>query len=180
MKEISKNWSPEVLIKHFSPDIVKDVGKGKIEQIVVLCKTLGEHKNNSMFSITEYPMRPNSIIVSMQCDFEKGKGFVRLVLTKLNENWMIEGININSEVFFASVMKKSHNLLMSLDDSFVIKPRKSWNIDIEKELSLRFADVYITPKKGFTFSMKLYFKCDTKDLALYDLSSKIKRSVYMS
>ncbi len=107
MKEISKDWNPEILTKKFTPAIVKKIGNKKIEQIAILYKTLGEYKQHSMFSITGYPMRPDSIIVSMQCDFEKGKGLVRLVITKQNPNWMIEGININSEVFLNAVLKKS-------------------------------------------------------------------------
>jgi len=107
MKEISNEWDPQILTKKFSPAILKKIGNKKIEQIALLYQILGKYKKHSMFSITGYPMRPASIIVSMQCDFEKGKGLARLVLTKQNQNWMIEGININSEVFLTAVIKKS-------------------------------------------------------------------------
>ena len=104
MEEISKDWDPNILIKKFSPAILAKIGRQKIEQITQLYKILGAYKKHSIFSATGYPMRPDSIVVSMPCDFEKGKGFVRLVLTKQNDRWMIEGININSELFLPPVL----------------------------------------------------------------------------
>jgi hypothetical protein len=46
--------------------------------------------------------------------------------------------------------------------------------------ALRFADVLITSKKGLPFSLSLYFKCDTPDLAQFDTPEKIKNSVLAS
>jgi hypothetical protein len=69
---------------------------------------------------------------------------------------------------------------MSLDDTFVIKGPSSWNFEIEKELTLRFADIKVTPKTGQDFDMMLYFKCDTSDLSQFDTPEKIRRSVEKS
>jgi len=73
-----------------------------------------------------------------------------------------------------------HKIQMSLDDTFVIKGPSNWNFEIEKELTLRFADIKVTPKSGEDFNMKLYFKCDTSDLSQFDTPEKIRRSVEKS
>lgn len=83
---------------------------------------------------------------------------------------------------FASIAAAGnvHELKMSLDDTFRVAETKDWNVEIERMLTLRFADVKITPKRGYDFSMMLYFKCDTKDLAQFDTPDKIARSVRKS
>ncbi|MRR06535.1 MAG: hypothetical protein EG828_06250 [Deltaproteobacteria bacterium] len=73
-----------------------------------------------------------------------------------------------------------HKIEMSLDDTFVIESPSNWNIEIEKELTLRFADIKVTPKKGEDFNMMLYFKCDTSDLSQFDTPEKIRRCVEKS
>ena len=45
---------------------------------------------------------------------------------------------------------------------------------------LRFANVKVEPKQGDTFSLMLYFKCDTPDLAQFDSPAKIERTVKAS
>ena len=74
----------------------------------------------------------------------------------------------------------AHKMQMSLEDSFVIAGPRSWNLEVEKELPLRFADIKVTPKKGEDFNMMLYFKCDTSDLSQFDTPEKIRRSVEKS
>jgi hypothetical protein len=74
----------------------------------------------------------------------------------------------------------AHKIQMSLDDTFVIAGSTSWNFEIEKELTLRFADIKVTPKRGEDFNMMLYFKCDTSDLSLFDTPEKIRCSVEKS
>ena len=69
---------------------------------------------------------------------------------------------------------------MSLDDEFVVKPTARWTVTEEKYLPLRFANVEITPKKGSGFSLMLYFKCDTPDLAQFDSMEKIEKSLRVS
>jgi hypothetical protein len=73
-----------------------------------------------------------------------------------------------------------HKIQMSLDDTFVIAGPSNWNFEIEQELTLRFADIKVTPKKGEDFNMMLYFKCDTSDLSQFDTPEKIRRSIEMS
>jgi hypothetical protein len=74
----------------------------------------------------------------------------------------------------------SRKLNMSLDDVFYVSDSDDWKIDIERELTLRFADVHVTSKHGYPFGMMLYFKCDTPDLAKFDSPEKIARSVRAS
>jgi len=79
-----------------------------------------------------------------------------------------------------SASAKDRVLTMSLDDKFKISDVANWNIKVERELTLRFADVSVVSSKGYDFNLKLYFKCDTKDLAQFDTPEKMKRSVYVS
>jgi len=69
---------------------------------------------------------------------------------------------------------------MSLGDSFRLEVPSDWKIEVERYLPLRFADVKLTPLRGYDFSMMLYFKCDTKDLAMFDTPEKIAESVKKS
>jgi hypothetical protein len=84
-----------------------------------------------------------------------------------------------SSICFAND-KLEHKLCMSLDDTFVIAETDEWKIDVQRLLTLRFADVNITPKNGKSFDLQLYFKCDTPDLGLFNSSDKIRRSVISS
>jgi hypothetical protein len=83
---------------------------------------------------------------------------------------------------FASIAASSDalELKMSLDDTFLVQETDDWRVEIVKQLSLSLADVRITPKHGYDFSMMLYFKCDTKDLAQFDSPEKIAESVRRS
>ena len=74
--------------------------------------------------------------------------------------------------------KKS--LQMSLADAFVVADTDEWTVTVEKLLPLRFADVSVKPKKGTSFDMMLYFKCDTPDLAQFDTPVKMKKAVEKS
>jgi hypothetical protein len=79
-----------------------------------------------------------------------------------------------------SAQAKEHELLMSLDDRFVVKDSEQWNVSVEKLLPLRFANVRISPNEGRSFSLMLYFKCDTPDLAQFDSPEKMERNVRSS
>jgi hypothetical protein len=74
----------------------------------------------------------------------------------------------------------AHKIQMSLDDTFVIAGPSNWNFEVDKELTLRFADIKVTPKGGEDFNMMLYFKCDTSDLSQFDTPEKIRCSVEKS
>ncbi|MCG8072573.1 MAG: hypothetical protein N0C86_11400 [Candidatus Thiodiazotropha taylori] len=71
----------------------------------------------------------------------------------------------------------SHEILLSLNDRIRLEVPKDWKFTVEKELTLRFSNIKVKPKKGESFSMMLYFKCDTPDLAVFDTPSKMKRSI---
>jgi hypothetical protein len=69
---------------------------------------------------------------------------------------------------------------MSTDDVFRVVGKDQWRIDVEKELTLRFAEVRITSISGYPFNMMLYFKCDTPDLQKFDTAEKIAHAVRSS
>jgi len=72
---------------------------------------------------------------------------------------------------------QTHELRMSIDDTFIVSDDVSKNVHIEKLLTLRFADVLVTPKEGQDFSLMLYFKADTPDLAQFDTAHKMQRAI---
>ena len=74
----------------------------------------------------------------------------------------------------------AQELRMSMSDVFRVEETADWSVQVERLLTLRFADVLITPKRGYDFSMKLFFKCDTPDLAQFDTPEKIAASVRTS
>jgi hypothetical protein len=76
--------------------------------------------------------------------------------------------------------KKPNELMMSLDDKFVVAETDDWSVSVEKYMPLRVADVQVKSKQGYVFDMMLYFKCDTPDLAQFDSPAKIERSVRFS
>jgi hypothetical protein len=75
---------------------------------------------------------------------------------------------------------KDIKITMSLDDTFTIKDNPNWIIKNERYMPLRLADISIFSKKGYAFDLKLYFKCDTKDLSNFDTAEKIKESILAS
>ena len=83
-------------------------------------------------------------------------------------------------VCYAKEETKECRYKMTLDNEFVVKPAEQWTVKEEKYLPLRFANVEITPKKGSAFSLMLYFKCDTPDLAQFDSMEKIEKSLRVS
>lgn len=80
----------------------------------------------------------------------------------------------------AAPLDRPREIRMSLDDRFRLAPSDRWDVSVERELSLRFADVHVVPKTGRTFDLMLYFKCDTPDLARYDTPEKMERSLLES
>lgn len=69
---------------------------------------------------------------------------------------------------------------MSLDERFMVAETEKWSVTVEKLLPLRFADVRIEPKNDSGFSLMLFFKCETPDLAQFDSPEKMGRSVVSS
>ncbi len=86
-------------------------------------------------------------------------------------------------IFFCLInisQAKTHSIQMSLSDTFTISDDGPYNVEVERLLTVRFADVVITPKNGNDFDLKLFFKCDTPDLAKFDSLQKMKQSVMSS
>ena len=75
---------------------------------------------------------------------------------------------------------KEYELVMSLNDRFVVKGSNKWNVTVDKLLPLRFANVQVSPRDGRSFSLMLYFKCDTPDLGRFDSPEKMRSSVVAS
>jgi len=71
-------------------------------------------------------------------------------------------------------------LRMSMDDVFRVTETPQWSVKVERLLTLRHADVSIRSTSGYPFSMMLYFKCDTPDIAQFDTPEKISKSVKSS
>jgi hypothetical protein len=69
---------------------------------------------------------------------------------------------------------------MSLDDAFTVQDTDKWAVSVQRSMDLRLADVLVEPKRGTSFSLLLYFKCDTKDLAQYDTPEKMRIAVLAS
>lgn len=75
---------------------------------------------------------------------------------------------------------KTIEVMTDVNDVFRISETDQWNVKLERELRLRFADVRIDDKQGYPFSIMLYFKADTPDLAQFDTPQKMERSVRTS
>lgn len=72
-----------------------------------------------------------------------------------------------------------YEIRTSMRDIFCIQKNENWEIEVEKILTLRFANIRITPKDR-SFSLMLYFKSDTPDLSQFDTPGKIKKSIIRS
>ena len=86
-------------------------------------------------------------------------------------------LSITILLLIAAFFSSAKDIHMTVDDVFTLSDTDKWNVTVEKELSLRFADVIVTPKGRATFSLKIWFKCDTKDLSQYDTPENIWRTV---
>ena len=109
---------------------------------------------------------------------------IRLVSTTdwIQENMKKLLLSVIVALFSSTICHGSeclHELQMSMRDTFCIEQKANWDIEVEKLLTLRFADVRITPNDR-SFSLMLYFKADTPDLAQFDSPEKIKISIFRS
>lgn len=75
---------------------------------------------------------------------------------------------------------KTIEVMTSMNDVFRVTETDQWNVKLERELQLRFADVRVDDKQGYPFSLMLYFKADTPDLAQFDTPEKMECSVRSS
>jgi hypothetical protein len=69
---------------------------------------------------------------------------------------------------------------LSLNDTFIVQGKENWAVETVKSMPLRFSDIKIRSTKGYPFSLMLYFKADTSDLAIFNTPEKMKRSVLTS
>lgn len=75
---------------------------------------------------------------------------------------------------------KTVEVMTSVDDVFRVSETEQWNVKLEREVRLRFADVRVDEKRGYPFSVMLYFKADTPDLGQFDTPEKMERAVRLS
>lgn len=66
---------------------------------------------------------------------------------------------------------------MSVNDVYTVKDTEKCTVSVQRYMPLRLADVEVSPKEEKSFSLMLYFKCDTKDLARFDTPEKMKKVV---
>jgi hypothetical protein len=71
-------------------------------------------------------------------------------------------------------------LLLALDDEYTVQDTEQWTVSVQRYVTLRFADVKVLPKQHKSFSLMLYFQCDTKDQSRVDTPEKMMKSVLMS
>ncbi len=76
--------------------------------------------------------------------------------------------------------EQRRELKMDLDEVFVVSDTDEWKVEVRSALSLRYANVEVSPKKGSDFGLMLYFKCDSEDLARYNSIGKMERDVIRS
>ena len=81
---------------------------------------------------------------------------------------------------FSLCHAETRKLLMALDDEYTVQDTEKWTVSVQRYMTLRLADVEVLPKQKKSFSLMLYFKCDTKDLAQFDTPEKMKNSVIAS
>ena len=81
---------------------------------------------------------------------------------------------------FSTCQAETQKLMMAINDEYTVQDTDKWTVSVQRYLILRFADVKVVPKQGKTFSLMLYFKCDTKDLAMVDTPAKMKNVVIAS
>jgi len=81
---------------------------------------------------------------------------------------------------FSFCQAETLKLVMSLDDEYTVQDTEKWTVSVQRYMTLRLADVEVLPKEKKSFSLMLYFKCDTKDLAQFNTPEKMKRSVIAS
>jgi hypothetical protein len=75
---------------------------------------------------------------------------------------------------------KEYTFFMSLGEEYAVQETDDIKIEVQRELTLRYADVKVTPKNDDSFNMMLYFKSDTEDLSQFDTPAKIQNSVIRS
>lgn len=75
---------------------------------------------------------------------------------------------------------KQYLVRLSEDDTFTVSTPKAWTLQVVRATAMRQTDVKVTPKIGGAFSLILYFKRDTADVALFDTPEKMKEFVIRS
>lgn len=66
---------------------------------------------------------------------------------------------------------------MSMEDRYMLQDTDKWTVSVESQCELRFAFVRVVPRGEKTFSLMLYFYCDTKDLARFDSPRKMRKAL---
>ena len=75
---------------------------------------------------------------------------------------------------------KPIEVMTSLDDVFLLQETDQWNVKVERGIQLYATDVRVDDKRGYPFSLMLYFKADTPDIAQFDTPAKMEWNVRSS
>jgi hypothetical protein len=99
MREISAGWKLETVKALFSKEVYKEIGDEKMTMVLNVFKKLGKYKSIcGTRRISNYPIKPDTKVVTMACEFENGKANVILVIVQKNGNCLLGGITINSDL----------------------------------------------------------------------------------
>lgn len=98
--KISQNWDVESMRFLFSAEVFNQIGEEKLLQILKMYSRLGSFKEHLLpESVETVPGHPNLMLYGTNVKFQNGVGYVRLVLEKIDNDWYLNRININSDVF---------------------------------------------------------------------------------
>lgn len=104
--KLSQNWDVETAKPLFSKEVLEKVGEEKLTEILNMFSILGKFREKSLpESVETVPNQPNLMIYGNNVKFEAGEAYVRLILEKVENNWYINRININSEIFLKKYNK---------------------------------------------------------------------------
>ena len=65
----------------------------------------------------------------------------------------------------------------SMRDTFLLQGTEQWDVRLERQLLLRFAQVSVSDKSGYPFNLILNFMADTPDLAKFDTPEKMEKTI---
>ena len=75
---------------------------------------------------------------------------------------------------------KQYLVRLTDDESYTVSETKIWNVQLLRAQPLHHADLKISPKTGNAFSLTLYFKRDTHEMANFDTPEKMKAVITYS
>ena len=107
IRKLSNSWDLETVKQLFNPNVLNKIGEEKTDNILKMYSKLGQFKEQLLpESVETVPGQNNIMLYATNVKFEAGNAYVRLVLEKIEGEWYINNININSEVFLNQLKEK--------------------------------------------------------------------------